>query len=121
MQPQLVELRVRLALNLSGKDYHQHEEIQYLDIYEDDKGRYCELNQHRSAAHQASISKRRKCAEAPHCKSRSAAVCIAWLMITESLSVHDAFAEVKRVHPRADPNYGFMETLRGLKLYLNQN
>lgn len=49
-----------------------------------------------------------------HCqagKSRSATICAAYLIESESLSADDAIAVVQSAHPRADPNPGFRALL----------
>lgn len=49
-----------------------------------------------------------------HChagKSRSAAICAAYLMHIEGLTATDALSIVQEAHPRADPNLGFRHQL----------
>lgn len=52
-----------------------------------------------------------------HCKhgiSRAPSLCIAYLIVVEGLTFDDAFAELRKVRPIADPNPGFALRLREL-------
>lgn len=49
-----------------------------------------------------------------HCvagMSRSATIVIAYIMKTKGLTLHQAFAHVKKCRPIAQPNFGFMKQL----------
>ncbi|XP_066477170.1 dual specificity phosphatase 28 [Tiliqua scincoides] len=51
-------------------------------------------------------------------RSRSAAICTAYLMKHHGLSLEDAFEIVKTARPVADPNAGFWSQLRKYEEYL---
>lgn len=53
-----------------------------------------------------------------HCaqgKSRSAAVCAAWLISRKGLSLQDAMAKIRIVRPEIRPNLGFLAALRAIE------
>jgi len=53
-----------------------------------------------------------------HCASgmsRSVSVCMAWLMLRRGATVHEAFQSVKGVRPQAQPNHGFLQSLKLLE------
>ncbi|KAM9316450.1 dual specificity phosphatase 28 [Gastrophryne carolinensis] len=56
-----------------------------------------------------------------HGRSRSATICIAYLMKWKSLTLEEAFQKVKAVRPSIEPNTGFWSQLASYEKSLQRN
>lgn len=115
LDEELRRLNVSHVINASGSRYSERDFVQYLHIDIEDSpdadigkafGRTCQF---------ISEALDHKGAVLVHCeagKSRSVTLLAAYLMSAEGLTATEAIEQIRAVHPRADPNSGFVETLR---------
>ncbi|XP_019398487.1 PREDICTED: dual specificity phosphatase 28 [Crocodylus porosus] len=120
----LTQERVTLCINVSrqqpfpGLDQVQSLRVPVFDDPSEDLYKYFDLC---SDAIEKTVRRGGKCLV--YCKngrSRSAAVCTAYLMRHQNLSLQDAFAMVKTARPVAEPNIGFWSQLQNYEEHLQK-
>ena len=105
------------VVNASGSQYTKRDAVRYLDLdWDDDEGADI-LPALRKSFDFIQKALARGGAVLVHChagKSRSATICVAWLMASERLRMAEALTLVQGCHPRAAPNHGFLNQLARL-------